>query len=36
MTNISAIVSYAFATIAGMCFVGGIAVLTGGKKYGNA
>ncbi len=36
MNNISMIVSYTFAAIAGMCFVSGIAVLTGGKKYGNA
>lgn len=31
MRNILAIVSYALAAMSGICFVGGIAVLSGGK-----
>jgi len=32
MCNILTFVSYAFAAMAGICFVGGIAVLSGGKE----
>lgn len=31
MRNIRALISYALAAISGMCFVGGLAVLNGGK-----
>ena len=31
MRNIRAFLSYALAAISGMCFVGGLAVLNGGK-----
>ena len=31
MRNIRAFISYALATISGMCFVGGLAILNGGK-----
>ncbi len=31
MRNILAVVSYALAAMSGICFVGGIAVLSGGK-----
>lgn len=31
MCNIRAFISYALAAISGMCFVGGLAVLNGGK-----
>lgn len=34
MRKILAVVSYALAAISGICFVGGVAVLSGGK--GNA
>lgn len=34
MRNILAVISYALAAMSGICFVGGIAVLSGGK--GNA
>lgn len=32
MRNILAVVSYALAAMSGICFVGGIAVLSGGKE----
>lgn len=32
MNNMLAFVSYTLAAIAGVCFVGGLAVLSGGKK----
>ncbi len=32
MTNLLSFVSYALAAMAGICFVGGIAVLSGGKE----
>lgn len=32
MNNILAFVSYTLAAMAGICFVGGIAVLSGGKE----
>lgn len=32
MRNIRAFLSYALAAISGMCFVGGLAVLNGGKR----
>jgi hypothetical protein len=31
MNNALTIISYTFAALAGLCFVGGIAVLSGGK-----
>lgn len=31
MRNIRVFISYALAAISGMCFVGGLAVLNGGK-----
>ncbi len=36
MNNASTIFSYICAAMAGVCFVGGIAVLTGGRVNGNA
>lgn len=32
MSHISALLSCALAAMAGMCFVGGLAVLAGGKR----
>lgn len=32
MSNVLAFVSYTLAVMAGICFVGGIAVLSGGKE----
>ncbi len=32
MNNMLAFVSYTLAAIAGVCFVGGLAVLSGGKE----
>ena len=32
MTNLLSFVSYVLAAMAGICFVGGIAVLSGGKE----
>ncbi len=32
MSNVLTFVSYALAAMAGICFVGGIAVLSGGKE----
>ena len=32
MTNLLSFVSYALAAMAGICFVGGIDVLSGGKE----
>lgn len=32
MRNIRAFISYALAAISGMCFVGGLAILNGGKR----
>ena len=32
--TIRKIVSYAFATMAGACFLSGVAVLSGGRMYG--
>lgn len=33
MSNALAFVSYTLAAMAGICFVSGIAVLSGGRKY---
>lgn len=33
MNNMLAFVSYALAAMAGICFVGGIAVLSSGKEH---
>lgn len=32
-TNMKALFSYILSTMAGLCLVGGIAVLSGGKEY---
>lgn len=32
MSNVLTLVSYALAAMAGICFVGGIAILSGGKE----
>lgn len=32
MSNVLAFVSYTLAAMAGICFVGGLAVLSGGKE----
>lgn len=32
-TNMKAIFSYVLSTAAGLCLIGGIAVLSGGKEY---
>lgn len=36
MNKLLSFISCTFAAISGLCFAGGIAVLTGGKKYGMA
>lgn len=36
MNNFTAIISYLCAAAAGICFVSGVAVLTGGRENGNA
>lgn len=32
MNTMLSVLSYTFATVAGICFVGGIAVLSGGRR----
>lgn len=34
MNTVLTLISYTFAAVAGICFVGGIAVLAGGKTDG--
>lgn len=36
MNKMSAIISYLCAAAAGICFVSGVAVLSGGNAHGNA
>lgn len=35
MSNLNVIFSYAFAAMSGICFVTGLAVLSGGKRNGH-
>jgi len=36
MSNLLTVISYTFAAMASLCFLGGVAVISGGKENGRA